>query len=270
MKKHHFIAALTLCCVFFVYTVFLELKGLKDRKTKIENLYLVGSGKKVCDRHVQIVENFNSVSYHTNYIPAHILYRNHVTNTWRMVGSATILRKYENCFLSAYHVFEDKPGYYGIRAISKDALYGLEKVIPVVSVVVQTNIDDAILGVFDSFKGTYFEIDVPISKTRFKDFEDSVFLECGPFRSKITSLTYPQDTINGLFYLNVSKGVQYVFMDNDFERGESGSGLLVQGGPEGSIVVAVRSVSFNDKEISEILGISRRKSYGVGLIVKVH
>ena len=266
MKKALF-CLLFLACLLIIACFTVQWQhAVKDRKTVA--MGLKGADSDIIDRHLWISDHSPETPVNSNYVPIHIVFRKNQSDSWLMMGSGTLLTKFPNHFVSAYHVFAGQPGHYGCRLVSKKELIGEEKVVPIVKLGSGTNGDDSIIGKIDPSGTDFPRIDVPESESVFKEFTDGIF-HGESYPAKIHLLTYPEKTIKGAFWIEVKPGTRYIFFQWDVKPGESGTGGIVEHEPPGYFLVAIRHVLVDDKALMKKLGMPNNIYYGVGHLIKI-
>lgn len=228
------------------------------------------------ERHVRISERVYAPGRHGD-IPVHIMFRRHDEADWLLVGTGTRLGKFPNSVLTAYHVFENRPGQYGIRRVGTNEFSGKEKIMPVVLWNDGGNGGDTISCAFDEDGQTYPLISVPTSTNMFREWDANRTYPTRVYRVGASLLTYPNQPISTVLDVEVGPGTHHLFFDADPVPGESGtSGELVGDMDPENYLVVIQVQPISSRVISRIKEGERHyvnwrpgKLYGVGVLIKV-
>jgi len=235
----------------------------------VKALGLQGVPFDIANRHIQISQQVAASQVRQDDVPVHIVYRRDQSDEWHLVGTGTIFSSWSNSVVTAYHVLAGAPGQYGCRRIGAAELAGCEPVMPIVGFKNPTkDVDDVIvldLGV----KGSSFpEINVPESDKIFKGFGNKDFTLTRQ-EALIHPLTYPGQTQQSAFSVEVRPGVTYVFSFGEVQPGESGTSACVDGMPSDCRLITVRPDHINNQDLATWLGTTNNAPYSVGYLIKV-
>lgn len=80
------------------------------RDKEIVTMGLKGADSDIIDRHLWVTRHAPEIPVDSNYVPVHIVFRKNQSDDWHLMGSGTLLTKFTNHFVSAYHVFAGQLG----------------------------------------------------------------------------------------------------------------------------------------------------------------
>lgn len=227
------------------------------------------------ERHVWITQNCPGEGRYGD-VPVHVLFRHEKDSAWELCGTGTRLGKNPGYILSAYHVFEGRPGQYGARRIGPKELKGSEKVVPIVSCQYMGNADDAVLCAIDENRQDVPTLNVPEAKSMFRNWEIKDY-EAKTWPAKIHFSTYPDKVIQNIMYIEVRPGSFHYIFDWPVVPGESGTGAFVEGAKEDAYLVVIRGQAIPEMVFNQLtpeekkrINWSPGKIYGVGVLVLLH
>ncbi len=243
----------SLFLALFFYAVYSTYAEGKEKR-RIENLGLVGASKDMVKKHIWIAQQCPEVPVRPYLIPAHIMFRINALQPWKLIGSATILRDRPGYFVSAYHIFSDRQGQYGIRNISRKCLTGEEKIIPIISLHPNKNTDDDIVGKFATDNRVAFpnltvlHIDKK-QPTTYAAAQRLSGLEHKDMYVRI--LAYPDKKIRVSKSYEIKPGTRYYIFDEYPEPSESGEGGFFEPGKPNELFIVVQHTIVVDDDGKE-------------------
>jgi len=228
-------------------------------------------------RHVWVTKHVYREGRHGD-TPVHILFRSNSKDPWQLVGTGTKLGQVPDLVLTAYHIFEGVPGYYGCRKIGPNEFTGNEPVVPIVECKSAENADDAVSCRIDEDSPDYPLISAPVVTNMFRTWAQGKLYEMKFAPAKIRFNTYPEQTIQNFLQVRMesASGAYYFFFDWVIEPGESGTSAIMEGEADNRYLVVTRCQPI-DQEVYDKLPLdakrlmkwSPEKLYGIGNLIIV-
>ncbi|MBI5126784.1 MAG: hypothetical protein HZA80_03410 [Candidatus Taylorbacteria bacterium] len=244
---------------------------------KALGLGLIGAPPHIEERHVSISSHSHAYGRNGD-IPVHIVSRTNSTESWKLVGTGTLLGKYTNHVLTAYHVFEDHAGQYGYRHIGPNEFTGNEKVVPIISVKDDEGKgSDVVISISDPTRSEFPVLTVPRSNSIPNGFDADQTYMIDTIQRDISFSTYPHRSISTFVKTKMTEaGANYVFINWVAMPAESGTSAILEGEDSNSYVVIIRGQAlpkeFYDKlseEVQQTLSWTPEKMYAVGNFIRI-
>ena len=273
-----FVSVATIVCILTAIIVyFMVAKEIKDAREKVTHnkavaLGLFGASSEIAERHVWITEHSKGAGRYGD-VPVHIMFRKSNNDVWQFRGTGTRLGKRPNFLLTAYHVFEGSTGQFGCRKIGPKELTGEEKNIPIESCEYFGNADDAVVCLINENRPDFPILSVPVSENMFHNWADKNY-QCKIWPAKIHLTTYPERTVQNIFFIQVDSSAFHFIFDWKVMPGESGTSAVVEGEKENAYLVVIRDQAIPPNVINQLtesekklLNLSKGKIYGVGNLI---